>query len=136
VGFEHLDRDGQVIPYVFSQMYNDGPVAFGWLRASHRELDEARSTPQQPIHLHQRRQYLVHRTPVAVDIEVWPTSLVLRPGETLRLVVQGSDLHKAPGSPMASRMGPLINDGHHTIHTGGAYDSHLLIPVIPATDEE
>ena len=24
-----------------------------------------------------------------------------------------------------------VNQGHHVIYTGGTYDSHLLVPVIP-----
>ena len=27
--------------------------------------------------------------------------------------------------------GSVINAGVHVIHTGGKYDSHLLVPIIP-----
>ncbi|HEY2398942.1 MAG TPA: CocE/NonD family hydrolase, partial [Steroidobacteraceae bacterium] len=73
VAIEKLDRDGKPVPFTFSMMFNDGPAAFGCLRASHRELDEARSTPEQPYHAHVRRQWLIHLQPVAMDIEIWPT---------------------------------------------------------------
>jgi uncharacterized protein len=137
VGFEVVNCDGHVVPFVFSQMYDDGPAAFGWLRASHRELDEERSTPHQPVHLHQRRQWLVHGEPVAVDVEIWPTSIVLEAGERLRLVVQGSELHVPPaGSGYAARLGPLHNFGHHFVHTGPGFDSQVLIPVIPPRQRE
>lgn len=131
VGIEKLDRDGREVPFIYSQMYNDGPAAFGWLRASHRELDQARSTPEQPHHTHERCRWLVHGIPVPVDIEIWPTSIVFEPDETLRLVVQGSEIHKVPGAGFALRHWPLHNDGHHIIHSGGAFDSHLLLPIVP-----
>lgn len=44
VGIEKLDRNGNVVPFTFSMMFNDGPAAFGWLRASYRELVEDRQT--------------------------------------------------------------------------------------------
>ena len=34
------------------------PVAKGWLRASHRELDPDLSLPHRPYHRHTRRQFL------------------------------------------------------------------------------
>lgn len=95
-----------------------------------RQLDPARSRPERPYHRHARRQWLIHLEPVAVDIEIWPTSIVFDAGETLRLVVQGTDLHKAPGSRFELRHGPLHNYGHHILHTGGRFDAHLLLPVI------
>ena len=135
VAVQKLDRTGTVVPFIYSQMFNDGPAAFGWLRASHRELDEERSCPEQPYHRHERRQWLIHLQPVAVDIEIWPTSITFEAGETLRLVIQGSDIHKAPGSRFELRHWPLHNYGHHIIHTGGQYDSQLLVPVIPSPSD-
>lgn len=131
VAIQKLDRQGKVVPFIYGQMFNDGPAAFGWLRASHRELDEQRSRPEQPYHRHERRLWLTHLQPTAVDIEIWPTNIIFDAGETLRLVVQGSDIHKAPGSRFELRHWPLHNYGHHIIHTGGPYDSHLLLPIVP-----
>ena len=115
-------------------MFNDGPAAFGWLRASHRELDEQRTTPEQPIHKHERRIWMIHLEPVLLDIEIWPTNIVFEAGETLRLVIKGSEIYSAPGSPFAIRHAPLNNDGNHIIHAGGRYDSFLLLPMVaPST---
>lgn len=132
IGIWKLDRQGRVVPFIYSQMFNDGPAAFGCLRASHRELDPARSRPERPYHRHTRRHWLIHQEPVAVDIEIWPTNIVFDAGETLRLVVQGTDIHKAPGSRFELRHSPLHNYGHHILHTGGRFDAHLLLPVIPS----
>jgi hypothetical protein len=54
------------------------PVAKGWLRVSHRELDPELSLPYRPYHRHRRRLYLARGEIVRVDVEIWPTSMVFR----------------------------------------------------------
>ena len=44
VAIQKLDVTGAVVPFAFWAHFDDGPVALGWLRASHRELDHAKST--------------------------------------------------------------------------------------------
>lgn len=135
VAIQKLEVDGTHVPFVFYAMNEDGPVALGWLRASHRELDPRRSRPEQPFHLHTREDMLRPGEPVAVDIEIWPSSTLFRAGQQLRVVVQGSDVmdHGVPNAPYA-RHEDTRNRGSHVIHTGGVYDSHLLVPVIPPRD--
>ncbi|MBY0439562.1 MAG: CocE/NonD family hydrolase, partial [Burkholderiales bacterium] len=67
------------------------PVAQGWLRASHRALDPALSTEWRPYHRHDRAEPLVPGTPVALDTELWPTSIVVPAGHRLALTVRGRD---------------------------------------------
>jgi len=55
-----------------------------------------------------------------------------RGGETLRLVVQGQDIYRYPRPLIQARHDDLTNRGRHVIHTGGEYDSHLLVPVLTA----
>jgi predicted acyl esterase len=133
VGLQKLDRNGYRVPFVFYSMLENGPLALGWLRASHRELDPVRSTPQQPFHAHVREQRLTAGKPVAVEIEIWPSSTLFRAGETLRVIVQGQDVPREglPNAPFA-RHEKTRNQGTHVIHTGESADSHLLIPVIPS----
>jgi predicted acyl esterase len=127
------------------------PLCFGWLRASHRKLDPARSLPYRPWHPHDEAQALTPGEVVALDIELWPTSIVLPPGWRLALTVAGQDYdHGLPG-PMPKTYGGIVMrgcslhihddpqdrpaevfDGTTTVHTGGKYASHLLLPVIPA----
>jgi uncharacterized protein len=132
VAIEKLDRRGATVPFVFYAMYEDGPVALGWLRASHRELDSVRSRPEQPFHLHTREQRLTPGERVPLEIEIWASSTRFLPGETLRVVVQGRDVVEGtlPNAPFA-RHQETRNKGVHVIHTGGQYDSHLLVPVVP-----
>jgi predicted acyl esterase len=132
VGLDKLDTAGERVPFTFYALYDDGPLALGWLRASHRELDEARSTPEQPVHIHTREQRLESGTPVAVEIEIWPTSVKFAAGEGLRLTIQGRDIYPDDLYNLAfARHEDLRNVGTHIVHTGGAHGSHLLVPVIP-----
>lgn len=132
VGIQKLDARGETVPFVFYAMMDNGPVALGWLRASHRDLDPVRSKPEQPVHAHTREQPLVPGERVPVEIEIWPSSTLFRAGERLRLVVQGQDLMREglPNAPFA-RHEDTRNRGMHVIHTGRELDSYLLVPVIP-----
>jgi predicted acyl esterase len=132
VAAQKLDAAGEHAGFCFYAFYEDGPVALGWLRASHRALDPERSVPWQPVHPHDREEPLTPGVPVPVEIELWPSATLFRAGETLRLVVQGSDIYTdaAPGLPFA-RHERLRYEGAFIIRTGGRFDSHLLVPVIP-----
>jgi uncharacterized protein len=131
VAIQKIDRDGSELPFVFYAMLENGPVALGWLRVSHWELDEARSRPEQPFHPHTREWLLRPGERVAAEIEIWPSSTRFAAGQRLRVLVQGHDTQTsaAPNSPFL-RHESLRNKGLHVIHTGGSCDSHLLVPVI------
>jgi putative CocE/NonD family hydrolase len=136
VSVQKFDASGAEVPFAFFSVFDDGPVALGWLRASHRELDPVRSRPEQPWYLHQREQRLSPGEVVPVEIEILASSTIFHAGERLRVVIQGRDFFKPTHIPK----GPVMkhetrNRGEHVIRTGGRYDSHLLIPVIPETTE-
>jgi len=135
VAIQKVDRNAEVVGFHYYASFDTGPVALGWLRASHRELDVARSQPERPVHLHRREQRLTPGEVVPLDIEIWPSSTFFRKGERLRVLVKGSDIYpypqRAPGLPLALHA-DTRNQGEHVIHSGGRYDSHLLVPVIPA----
>jgi len=136
VAVQKLDAYGDLTGFPFYAVYEDGPVALGWLRASHRELDRARSLPWQPVLAHQRALPLTGGEIVPLDIEILPSGTLFRPGETLRLVIQGRDVYRYPRPLVQARHDDSVNRGQHAIHTGGQYDSHLLVPVahrLPAT---
>lgn len=131
VAIEKIDRTGDIVPFQFFGNHEDGPVALGWLRVSHRELDDKQSTPFQPVHKHQREIKLKADEIVPVDIEIWPSSTLFERGEKLRIIVQGSDIYWYPEDSHTNGHEATVNKGEHIIHTGGRYDSHLLVPVIP-----
>lgn len=129
IAVQKFDRNGKYVPFVGFSVLEDGPVALGWLRASHRELDKKRSTPHQPWLLHQRELKLKRCVPVPVEIEIWPSGTRFAAGEKLRVVVQGSDIYKYANWMRLAGHRETRNTGWHVIHTGSKYDSHLLIPV-------
>lgn len=131
VGLAKLDRSGRVVNFTFSQMFDDGPIVLGWLRVSQRELDPVLSRPERPVLSHAHHQWLNSDDPVPVEIDVWPTNAVFEAGESLRVIVKGTQLTQHPGSGFENQYGPLNNAGEHVLYTGGRYDGHLLIPVIP-----
>ena len=130
VGLLKFDAQGDYVGLPYFSYHTDGPVALGWLRASHRELAES-ATPAQPIHVHRREQPLHAGEIVEANVEIWPSSTLFRKGETLRIVVQGHDLYTYEhaheyGSHLDTR-----NAGKHAVHFGPNYPSNLLLPVIP-----
>jgi predicted acyl esterase len=135
IALQKLDEQGHHVGQMFYAFYDNGPVALGWLRASHRALDPERSTPWQPFHPHTDEEPLAPNEAVPVEIEIWPSSTLFHAGESLRLVVQGRDIYTEalPNLPFA-RHENTRNRGTHIIKSGGRYDSHLLVPVIPANE--
>ena len=126
------------------------PIAQGWLRASHRKLDAKLSTEYRPYHTHDEIQLLKKGEVVTLDIELWPTSIVVPAGHRLALTVRGRDYEwqKSTGAKLSNfknelrGCGPFLHDdprdrppavfaGRTSLHLGGD-DAYLLLPVIPA----
>lgn len=129
VGLKKFDRGGNEVFFADFNHMENGMVASGWLRVSHRELDEKKSTPQQPWLKHQRIQKLKPGEIVPVEVEILPSGTAFQAGDQLRLIVQG---HEILQFAYRNYHEETVNAGHHLLHTGGRYDSHLLVPVIPA----
>lgn len=128
VALQKLDGYGDLVGFNYYAVFEDGPVALGWLRASHRELDVARSTDSQPVLTHRREQKIPPGTVFPVDVEILPSGTRFEPGETLRLVLQGKDVHRYPRPLTHPAHADSVNVGIHRVHTGGEHDSYLVIP--------
>jgi predicted acyl esterase len=104
-------------------------MALGWLRASHRKLSDS-STELVPAHPHDEAVPLTPGEPVKLAIEIWPIGNSIKDGETLRLVISGSDIYRFDtGAP---EMGHVANNkGAHRILTGDAHASYLALPALP-----
>jgi predicted acyl esterase len=131
VAIQKLDSAGKLVPFAFWTHFDDGPVALGWLRASHRELDDTKSTAYQPVLAHRRELKIESGAIVPLEIEIWPSGTRFEAGEQLRLVVQGVDVYRYPKPTMADRHEDTVNRGRHVIYAGPKHDSHLLVPVVP-----
>jgi hypothetical protein len=125
------------------------PVGQGWLRASHRKLDPDLSLPYRPYHAHDTRQPLRPDEPVELDIEIWPTCVVVPAGYRLGLSVRGTD-YVYPGEPvrLSNVKRPLTGCGPYnhdeprdrpadvfgrnvTLHIDPDRPSYLLVPIVP-----
>ena len=126
------------------------PIAQGWLRASHRKLDPKLTLPYRPYHTHDEVQPLTPGESVELDIELWPTSIVVPAGYRVALTVRGKDYEYGSGSGgrlsnfknELTGCGPFLHDdpvdrpkeifgGQTTLHFGGDRQGYLLLPVIP-----
>lgn len=129
------------------------PVAMGWLRASHRRLDLAKSKPWQPFHPHLHSDLLTPGEVVELDIEILPSSVVLPKGWSLALTVRGKDYeyegevaefgknfyYATRGTGGMTHNDPVnrpakIFDTEITLMSGGNMASYLLLPIIPVRD--
>ena len=124
----NIDPDGNDV-WDTGQQGGEVPVAKGWLRVSHRELDPELSLPYRPYHKHLRRLWLKPGQIVQVQVEIWPTSMVFKKGHRLRLDIQPRD---GVGSGPYTHYHNDYNDGQNTIYSGGDRESFLLLPIIPA----
>ena len=125
------------------------PIGQGWLRASHRKLDRKLSLPYRPYHTHDEAQPLTPGQPVELDVEIWPTSIVVPQGYRIALTVRGKD-YEYPGpaarlSNMKNPMtgcGPFMHDdpqdrpretfgGRNALHFAAGKAPYVLLPVIP-----
>jgi uncharacterized protein len=123
----NFDADGKEVLET-GQQGTPVPVAKGWLRVSHRELDPQLTLPYRPYHKHQRRLYLQPGEIVRVEVEIWPTSMVFKKGHRIRLDVQPRD---GAGSASYMHYHGDYNTGTNTVYAGGEHESYLLLPVIP-----
>lgn len=125
-GLRLVHRTGRLLPLdlIFPSRVK------GQLRLSHRELDTQASRREQPVQLHQREVPMTPGEIVAVDIPIDPVAWRLERGQTLRLRIAGHDL--APKAfPGLVRLPPR-GTGRFSVWCGGAYGSHLWLPLVPA----
>jgi LPXTG-motif cell wall-anchored protein len=106
-------------------------IQSGWLRASHRKLDSAQSTPLAPFHtdLAADASPLPAGEFTPVEVGLFPFAHVIRPGSRLRLNIE------APGGNQPlwqfdslHPVGTQVNDIGHSI----GRPSRVLLPVLPA----
>lgn len=104
-------------------------VSKGWLRASHREKDEARSTDWRPYYTHINPQPIEPGRVCRYDIEVHPASYLFQKGHRIRLEIVNGD------SPVTDAIFAhqymYYKVGEDTFHHSAAYPSRIILPVVP-----
>lgn len=129
------------------------PIGHGWLRASHRKLDPVLTAPHRPYHSHDEVQPLTAGEIYELDIEIWPTSIVVPRGYQVALTVRGRDYEyggsenevelghfkgsKLSGVGIYTHTDPRhrptdVYGGLTTLHAGSVHPAYLLLPLIPS----
>ncbi|RBR14582.1 hypothetical protein FVER53590_06737 [Fusarium verticillioides] len=136
VTLRHFDPSGEEVFYT-GTAGDPVPLTKGWLRVSLRKVDS-----EHPKH----REWLPHRNytskdvqPViqgevyGVDIEVWPTNVIVDKGGKLVFEVSSGDtqgsgifLHNDPVD-----RSPEVFQGSNHIHFGPRQQNYITLPVIP-----
>jgi predicted acyl esterase len=145
--FKEVTFQGAIDPHT--------PVGQGWLRASHRKLDPMLSTPYRPYHTHDGLQPLTPGEVVELDVEIWPTSIVVPAGYRIALSVRGKDYVYPGGSGgrlsnfknELTGCGPFLHNdprdrpadmfgGRTKLHTGPQHPAWVLLPIIPSKEAQ
>jgi len=101
----------------------------GWVRASYREKNEARSTPLRLFYTRTNRQPVEPGQVYIFEIEVMPFSNVFKVGHRIRLEIVNGD------SPLTDAIFThqylYYKVGTDTIEHNAVHPSRLLLPVVP-----
>lgn len=103
-------------------------IQTGWLRASHRALDRAKSTDVLPVQTHARAD----AAPLPADeftpvrLEIFPFAYAFRAGSQIRITID------APGNSRAVWEFETLSKGETvTIAHDAAHPSAIVLPVVP-----
>src|SRR5262245_39142995 len=145
-----FDPAGKEVTFMGSTDPNT-PIANGWLRASHRRLDPARTLSYRPYHPHDRIEPLTPGHVYECDVEIVPSCIVVPAGWRIALTVRGKDYeyegelsefarsfhygtrgtggmtHADPDDRPADVFGGTV-----TLHAGAGRDAYVLLPIIPS----
>ncbi len=126
-----VDSEDTDLEVTVTEVRPDGTEIYiqsGWLRASHRTLDEAASSELRPVHTHLEAD----ATPLTpgeftpVRVELFPFAHVVRAGSRLRLTVD------APGNNRSIWEFRTISDGETvTIAHDALHPSRVVLSVLP-----
>ncbi len=101
----------------------------GWLRGSHRELDEKKSKAWLPVHTHDNPQPLVPGQVYEFNMDIWPVANLFKAGHRMMLKISSSDetpenLYQVGHEHLTSQAPNTV-----TIYHNAQYPSHLLVPI-------
>ncbi len=135
-----FDAEGKEMTFIAAPEPR-APLTQGWLRVSQRKIDPERSKEFLPYYPHDERQPLTPGEVYEVDLEIWPMAITLPPGAKLALTIQGKDFERPGATGPMRGVAWFTHDeprdrpaelfaGENTLHTGGQYQSYLLLPLI------
>ncbi len=109
-------------------------VSTGWLKASHREVDESKSRPWRPHHPHTRAVPVTPGEICEYAIRIYSMSWVFKAGHRIELEIGSQEASDDPSvallPPDASHL-PSGRATTHKMYRDREHQSYLLLPVIP-----
>ena len=127
IAVNKLDAYGNTVHFNGSVGNSKDMVTRAWFRVSRRELDPVESTEWLPVLKGTSEKKLKAGEIVPVDIGLYPSSTFFTAGETLQLIISGSEIIPFP----PYKKDASFNHGKHVLHFGGKYDSYLQVPKMP-----
>ncbi|KAK3628103.1 hypothetical protein LTR56_018840 [Elasticomyces elasticus] len=139
VTLRHISPEGKEVYYT-GTAGDPIPLTKGWLRTSLRKVED-----QHPQH----RDWLPHReyrstdvqevkpdTVYEVDVEVWPTNVVVAKGGKLVFEVSSGDTQGCGifGHHDQQDRSEKVFGGLNSVHFGEQHHNYIVLPVIPAKE--
>ncbi|MHB8565496.1 MAG: CocE/NonD family hydrolase [Nitrososphaerales archaeon] len=119
--------------FVLDSQGNSTTLSRGWLRGSHREIDEKRSKPWLPFHPHNRSEPLQPDEIYRFKIELLPISYLFKTGTKLGLRISCSDKTGDPPKSPIDAVGVGHISGQSvsrvTVYHDSENPSNLLLPI-------
>jgi predicted acyl esterase len=133
-----MDENNVQVSYTVGNLerFKSSPIGQGALKVSHRKLDPKKSTIYRPFHTHRKEDYqpLSPGEIVEAQVELWPTTALIRRGHRIVLDVQPAT---GEGLSPVREMGDNSYQAgaSNTIYTGLDHPSYLQLPIIPAKNK-
>jgi predicted acyl esterase len=133
-----MDENNVQVSYAVGNLerFKSSPIGQGALKVSHRKLDPKKSTIYRPFHTHRKEDYqpLSPGEIVEAQVELWPTTALIRRGHRIVLDVQPAT---GEGLSPVREMGDNSYQAgaSNTIYTGLDHPSYLQLPIIPAKNK-
>jgi len=123
-------RDGERINYEGSYGFAHDYVTQGFLRASQRRVDEAKSTEGAPVLSHHASEPLMIGEPTRLRIPMHASSTSLRAGDEVIVELHSAWMwpHNVATGQFPARYVTLPDPAPITIHVGSASGSAMVVP--------
>jgi uncharacterized protein len=131
--FASIDTDDA---YWIVRLYDVDPaghqfkLAKGYLKATHRATDPARTRPYRPYHPHIKKDPIKPGEVYEYNIELGPVTHVFKPGHRIKLEIESMESPRDP--EMQIHYHPHLNSSRTTLHKiyrNREFQSHLVFPV-------
>ena len=110
-------------------------VSRGYLKASFRGTDKSQSKPWRPYHPFKKPQPVTPGEIYEYQIEMMPTSYMIKPGDFLKLVIRNQDNLMSQFGMWGNYHLPMHKTVSHKVYFDKYHPSHLVLPFITSTDK-